>query len=103
MSKNNSNIIVSQANIHISNINRLLKDVKSEVSANFICSNNKGVIIITNKVVATLDLNIVEVHQRVQQYQLKQHHEPSTSPIQILSQNSRNILLLSQHKFPYYI
>jgi len=60
ISKNNSNIIVSQANVHISNINRLLKDMKSEVLANFICSNNKGVIIITNKVVATSDLNIVE-------------------------------------------
>jgi len=60
MSKNNSNIIVSQANIHISNINRLLKGIKSEVSADFICSNNKEVIITTNKAVATSDLNIVE-------------------------------------------
>ena len=30
------------------------------MSADFICSNNKGVIITTNKVVATLNLNIVE-------------------------------------------
>jgi len=37
-----------------------LKGVKSEVSADFICSNNKEVIITTNKVVATLNLNIVE-------------------------------------------
>ena len=34
--------------------------MKSEVLANFIYFNNKGVIITTNKAVATLDLNIVE-------------------------------------------
>ena len=34
--------------------------MKSEISADFIYSNNKEVIIITNKAVATLDLNIVE-------------------------------------------
>ena len=47
-------------NIHISNINRLLKDMKSEVLADFICFDNKGSIITTNKAVATSDLNIIE-------------------------------------------
>jgi len=60
MSVNNSEAIVLQAKIHISNINRLLKDVKSKVSANFIYSNNKGIIIATNKIIASLDLSIVE-------------------------------------------
>ena len=60
MSVNNSEAIVLQANIYISNINRLLKDVKSKVSANFIYSNNKDIIITTNKTVASLDLSIVE-------------------------------------------
>jgi len=60
MSVNNSEAIVLQAKIHISNINRLLKDVKSKVSANFIYSNNKGIIITTNKIIASLDLSIVE-------------------------------------------
>ena len=55
----NSEAIVLQANTHISNINRLFKSVKSEVSTNFIYSNNKG-IIITTKVVMFSDLNIVE-------------------------------------------
>ena len=36
MSEDNARSIVSQANTYISNINRLLKGVKSEVSANFI-------------------------------------------------------------------
>lgn len=34
--------------------------VKSDVSADYVCSDNKGVIIITNKVAAMSDLNIIE-------------------------------------------
>ena len=59
ISINNSNTIISQANIHISNINKLLKDVKSKVFANFICSDNREVIITTNNEVASLDLSMV--------------------------------------------
>ena len=59
MSANNSEAIVLQANVHISNINRLLKGVKSKVSVDFIYSNNKG-IITTNKAITSLDLRIVE-------------------------------------------
>jgi len=36
MSEVNARTIALQANVHISNINRLLKEVKSEVSADFI-------------------------------------------------------------------
>jgi len=60
ISTNKSKAIVPQANIHISNINRLLKGMKSEISADFIHFNNKGVIITTNKAVASSDLNVVE-------------------------------------------
>jgi len=60
MSKNNSNAIVFQANIYILNINKLLKDIKSEVLADFIYFNNKRIIITTNKAVATSDLNVME-------------------------------------------
>ena len=49
ISRENINIVILQANVHISNIKRLLKTIKSNISADFICSNNKGVIIITNK------------------------------------------------------
>lgn len=60
MRKNNSNIIVSQVNIHISNINRLLKGVKSEILADFIYFNNRKFIITTNKLAATSDLNVIK-------------------------------------------
>ena len=57
---NNSERIISQASEHISNINKLLKDVKSNVSADCFYSNNKGVIIITNKIAVMSDLSIIE-------------------------------------------
>jgi len=60
ISINNTEAIISQAKKYISNINRLLKGVKSDVLANFICFNKKGVVITTNKVVAISDLNIVK-------------------------------------------
>ena len=46
--------------MYIVNINYLLKDMKSEILANFICSNNKEVIITTNKAAIISDLNIIE-------------------------------------------
>jgi len=56
ISTNNAKTIISQANKYISNIDRLLKDMKSNVSADFIYSNNKEVIITTT----ASDLNIVK-------------------------------------------
>jgi len=52
--------IMVKSNVHIFNINILLKEVKFDVSANFMCSNNKGTVITTNKVATSLDLNIME-------------------------------------------
>jgi len=56
ISTNNSEAIISHANEYIININCLLKGVKSKISANFICSNNKEVIITTNKAAIVSDL-----------------------------------------------
>lgn len=60
MSEVNARTIALQANVHISNINRLLKEVKSEASADFIWFYNKEIIITTNKVVANSNLKVVE-------------------------------------------
>lgn len=60
MSKINSNTIVSQANIYIFNINRLLKDIKSKVLANFIHFDNKDIIITTKKAMASSDLKVIK-------------------------------------------
>jgi len=45
---------------HVTNINRALKSIKSEVTVNFIHSDQSEVMIVTNKVVSPLDLQTIE-------------------------------------------
>jgi len=60
MKFNNTEIVMTKANIYVSNINRLLKEVKSNIFVDFIYSNNKGLIITTNKISTVSDLNIIK-------------------------------------------
>ena len=60
ISSDNISIIISQANKYISNMNKLLKNIKSDISANYIWSDNKDIIIITNKTNTMLNINIIE-------------------------------------------
>ena len=60
MGFNNAKRVMAQFNIHVSNINKSFKGIKSEITINFIRSDNKDIIVITNKVIATSNLNIVE-------------------------------------------
>jgi len=57
MGSNNAERVMVKANAHVSNIK---KRVKSEIFVDFIHSNNKGLLIITNKVATTSDLNIIK-------------------------------------------
>ena len=56
----NSERVIAKLNVYIANINRLLKEVKSNISADYICSNSKEIIITTNKAATISDLNIIE-------------------------------------------
>jgi len=60
MSINNISRVIAKANIYVSNINWLLKRVKSEVSVDFIHSNNKRLLLTINKVVILYNFNINE-------------------------------------------
>jgi len=60
METNNMARIMAQSNEHIANIYRLLKDIKLEVSADYIHLNNKRIVITTNKVAISSNLNTVE-------------------------------------------
>ena len=53
MGANNVERVMMQSNIHIANIN-------NEISTNFICSNNKKFVVITNKIAIFSNLNIME-------------------------------------------
>ena len=60
MVKLNVELIINLANLYISNINKYLKNIKSDIIANFICSINNKLIITINKLANTSDLNIIE-------------------------------------------
>ena len=64
MSLYNANRIIDKSNTHIVNINRLLKNVKSNTLADFIHVNNKEMVITTDKVAITSNLNIIEKYTK---------------------------------------
>jgi len=56
ISLDNANNFVKKSNIYVANINRALKNIKSDVMADFIWVENNSIIISTNKVANLLDL-----------------------------------------------
>jgi len=60
MSIDNAKNFVKDSNIHIININRSVKNIKLDIMADFICIDNKGIIISTNKVASLLDLQSIK-------------------------------------------
>ena len=48
------------SNDHVININRLLKNIKSECKADYIRAEKSGIIIITDRVILLLDLQTIE-------------------------------------------
>jgi len=68
MSINNVERVLVNSNIYVANINRLLKGIKLEISTDFIYFDNKGVIITTNKIASTFDINIVKKYIKKLKY-----------------------------------
>jgi len=60
MSQDNSNIIITCADEYIFNINRLFKSIKSNVTADFLRSDNRGIIVTTNQIASSSDMSIIE-------------------------------------------
>ena len=58
-SKNNSNFMKNLAT-YVVNINRLLRNTKSEVLVNYICSDPLGISVVTNKVSQQYNLQIID-------------------------------------------
>jgi len=56
MKINSANNFVKDSSTHVININRALKNIKSNVMADFICSDNKGIVIATNNIASPSDL-----------------------------------------------
>jgi len=60
MSKVNINNILASENEHIVNINRALKNIKSNITVNFICLENLGITIVSNSIASQSDLEVME-------------------------------------------
>jgi len=56
----NANKFIKDSSTHVTNINRVLKNIKSDIMANFICIKNREVIITINKITEALDLQTIE-------------------------------------------
>ena len=64
MGSNNPDRVMAHSNVHVANINSSLKNIKSEVTVDFIRPDNKDIIVTTNKVAATLDLKVIEDYMK---------------------------------------
>ena len=60
MAKLNAKLIINLANHYISNINKCLKIIKSDVVVDFICSTNNGLIITMNKPANASNLDMIK-------------------------------------------
>ena len=60
MNTTNTNNFINDSSTHVASINRVLKNIKSEVMANFIHIEKSGLVITTNKVASNLDLQTIE-------------------------------------------
>ena len=62
ISMSNDNVLnfIKSSSSHIAKLNRVFKNIKSEIVANFVQSDQYGIIITTNKVTSILDLYTIE-------------------------------------------
>jgi len=59
ISNNNNNSFIKSSTFHIANINRLLRNAKSDVAVDFIRSDPISIVIVTNKITSLSDLQII--------------------------------------------
>ena len=77
ITKANAELIVNSAHIYISNVNKCLKNSKSDTFADFIQFNVNGIIITTNKLASDLDLSTIEKYlKNVQNVNLNSIESP---------------------------
>ena len=60
ISNENKVKFMEESSVHITNLNRALKNIKSEVMVDFVHSDQAGITIVTNKVASPLDLQMIE-------------------------------------------
>ena len=64
ISNNNNNTFMKNSAAYVANINRLLRNAKSEAAVDYIQSDPIGLSIVTNKVALQLDLQIIDQYMK---------------------------------------
>ena len=80
---------------HVTNINHALKSIKSNICTDFICIDNKGIIIFTNNVASTSDLQEIEKYIK---NSLHTNNDSITTPR--LSQSKSYLKIIG---IPYFV
>ena len=62
MNDTNKNNFTKESSVHITNINRVLKNIKIDDMVDFVWQDLNGIIIVTNKVALTLKLQIIDYY-----------------------------------------
>ena len=60
MSSNNKVNFINESSAYISNINRVLKSIKSDIAVDFICPDVIDIVAVTTKVVSSSDLQTIK-------------------------------------------
>ena len=60
MNRDNVSSFMKNSSLHVANINRNLQNTKSDVLVDYLCSDNSGITVITNKVVQQSDMSIID-------------------------------------------
>jgi len=64
MSTNSLERVMISSNSHMMYINRALQDIKLDIYADYICSDNRGIVIVTNKVASASDMNMIKKYMK---------------------------------------
>ena len=68
ISNENKVKFIKSSSTYITNFNKVLKNIKSEVMADFICMDQVVITIINNKVILSLDLQTIEKYVKNTNY-----------------------------------
>lgn len=80
MNINSTNSFIKDSSTHVININRVLKNIKLNIVADFIHVENKGIIITTNNIASLLDLQAIEKYVKSSVYVNTEHVESPRLP-----------------------
>ena len=82
MNSNNNSIFMKNSSLHVANINKHLKNTKSEVLVNYIQSDPLDITIVTNKISQQSDLQIINQYVKnsnnINTLQVEESHLPQS-------------------------